>query len=137
VKTLVVFGVLMLLAIPAFAADISGKWVAQVPGRGGEPMETTFTFKAAGEKLTGAVTTPMGDLEISEGKVSGEEVSFATVLPFGDGSMKFVYTGKLAGAEIKFKRELKGAPEGPPPGGGQGGGRGGMFGPVEFTAKKA
>ena len=127
---------LTLLAVSAFAADISGKWVAQVPGRGGEPMETTFTFKVAGDKLTGAVTTPMGDLEISEGTVSGEEVSFATVLPFGDGNMKFVYTGKIAGDEIKFKREMKGALEGPPPGGGRGGGRGGMFGPIEFTAKR-
>ena len=100
-------------------------------------METTFSFKVAGDELTGSVTTPAGDLEISEGKVSGEEVSFSTVLPFGDGSMKFVYTGKIAGTEIKFKRELKGGPEAPPPGGGQGGGRGSMFAPLEFTAKKA
>ena len=28
------------------AAGVDGKWVAQVPGRGGQTRETTFNFKA-------------------------------------------------------------------------------------------
>src|SRR5215813_9105906 len=38
-----------------WTADINGKWTAQVPGREGQPQETTFTFKVEGDKLTGTV----------------------------------------------------------------------------------
>src|SRR5262249_35022852 len=32
-----------------WTADVSGKWTAQVPGRDGQPQETTFTFKVEGD----------------------------------------------------------------------------------------
>ena len=112
-------------SMTAFAADISGKWTAAVPGRGGETMDTTFTFKQAGENLTGTVSMQFGDQDISEGKVSGDDVSFVTVMDFGGNTMKFVYKGKIAGNEIKFTRGMEGGP----------GGRGPRP-PVEFVAKK-
>jgi hypothetical protein len=114
-------------SMSAVAADISGKWSAEVPGRGGQTMDTTFTFKQTGEKLTGTVSMQFGDQDISEGKVSGDDVSFVTVMDFGGNTMKFVYKGKLAGNEIKFTRSMEGAP----PGGGS------PRPPVEFVAKKA
>ena len=115
-----------LCAITALAADVSGKWVAQVPGRQGQPMETTFTFKVAGEKLTGMVSMQFGDQEISDGKVSGEDIAFVTVVDFGGNTVKIIYKGKIAGNEIKFTREMQGAPDGGAP-----------RPPVEFTAKRA
>jgi hypothetical protein len=124
-------------AVLAMAADIGGKWVAQVPGRGGEPMETTFNFKVDGGNLTGTVSSNFGgqamEQQITEGKVSGEDVSFVTVLSFpgggGGGEFKFVYKGKIAGSEIKFTRTFSG-------GGGFGGGGEGPP-PQEFVAKKS
>jgi hypothetical protein len=115
-----------LCAITALAADVSGKWVAQVPGRQGQAMETTFTFKVAGEKLTGMVSMQFGDQEISDGKVSGEDIAFVTVVDFGGNTVKIIYKGKIAGNEIKFTREMQGAPDGGAP-----------RPPVEFTAKRA
>ena len=32
----------------AWAADVTGKWTAQVPGRGGQTREQTFNLKAEG-----------------------------------------------------------------------------------------
>jgi len=119
--------VLLVIAVAALAADISGKWVAQVPGRQGNTMEMTFNFKVAGGKLTGTVSSQRGDQEISEGKVSGEDVSFATVMSFGGNDIKWVYKGKITGAEIKFTRSIEG---------GDFGGRGPMP-PTEFVAKRA
>ena len=116
-----------LCAITALAADVSGKWVAQKPGRQGQAMETTFTFKVAGEKLTGMVSMQYGDQEISDGTVSGDDIAFVTVVDFGGNTMKIIYKGKIAGNEIKFTRQLQGAP----PGGGA------PRPPVEFTAKRA
>jgi hypothetical protein len=114
-------------AVSVLAADISGKWVAQIPGRQGNTTETTFTFKVEGGKLTGSVGSPRGEQEITEGKVSGEDVSFVTVFSGGGGDFKISYKGKIAGNEIKFSRTFEG--------GGGGGGRGGA--PVEFVAKRA
>jgi hypothetical protein len=116
-------------AVAASAADITGKWVAQIPGRNGT-MEQTFTFKQSGETLTGTISSQRGDQEISEGKVSGDAVSFVTVMNFGGNEMKMMYKGTIAGDEIKFTRSMEGGPGG-------GGGRGGRGGPMEFVAKKA
>jgi hypothetical protein len=120
-----------LCVVTAVAADISGKWIAQVPGRDGTPQEQVFVFKVSGGSLTGTVTSPRGEQEISEGKVGGEDVSFVVIRKFQDMEMKTVYKGKVAGDEIKFTREMQ-----MPAGGGMGGG-GGAPKPVQFTAKKA
>jgi len=92
------------------AADVSGKWVAQMPGRGGETRETTFNFKADGDNLTGTMSGPRGDREISEGKISGDDISFVMVMRGRQGGeMKMVYKGKVSGNEIKFTVQREGA----------------------------
>jgi hypothetical protein len=132
-------GAVMVLALvaSAWAADVTGKWVAQVQGRQGT-VENTFNFKVDGTTLTGTMTTPQGETAISEGKASGDEISFVIVRSFGGNEMKFLYKGKVSGDEIKFTREMQGGGMGGPgggPGGGGGGGRGPGMG--EFVAKRA
>jgi hypothetical protein len=159
-KTVLV-GMLVLLALTAsaWAADVTGKWVAQMQGPGGTPSETTFVFKADGTALTGTMTSSRGETTISEGKVSGDEISFVTVTKRGENEMKFTWKGKVSGDEIKFTREFQmpaggfggppggggpgagGPPAGGPPGGGPGAGGppgGGGFGgpPPEIVAKR-
>src|SRR5262252_426510 len=98
-------GVLVLAAsTAAFAADVTGKWVAQVPGRDGQTHEQTFNLKAEGEKLTGTVSGRQGDTAISEGKVKGDEVSFDVNVKFQDREMKMSYKGKVDGDELKLTR---------------------------------
>jgi hypothetical protein len=77
----------LLLAV-AVAADISGKWAGDMPGRGGDTTPTTFTFKADGDKLTGSMTGPQGDVPLQEGKVAGNQISFSTTLDFGGNSVR-------------------------------------------------
>ena len=110
-----------LLVSGAAAADVNGKWTAQVPGRQGQAMEVTFNLKAEGETLTGNVSTQMGQAPIQEGKVSGDEISFTQTMNFGGNEIKILYKGKVSGDEIKFTRERLG-----------GEGR-----KTEFTAKRA
>lgn len=98
----------MIASTLVLAADIDGKWVAQVPGRGGQTRETTFNFKAEGDKLTGTVSGRQGDTPISDGKISGDEISFAMEVNFQGNSFKFLYKGKVAGDEIKFTRTREG-----------------------------
>ena len=99
------FGGLM-LTIAAFAADVTGKWTAQVPGREGQTREAPFTFKTEGDKLTGTMSGQQGDRPISEGKITGDTVTFVVETQRG----KQTYTGTLAGDEIKFKREAAQGP---------------------------
>jgi hypothetical protein len=105
----------------AWAADVNGKWTAQVPGRGGQTRETTFTFKAEGEKLTGTVSGMQGDNPISDGKISGDEISFTVKVSFNGNEVTLLYKGKVAGDEIKMTRTRQGGDQ---PG-------------QEFTAKRA
>ena len=90
------------------AADITGKWTAQVPGRDGQTRETTFDFKVDGEKLTGTTTTPGGDVPISDGTVKGDDVAFNVSMSFNGQDVKIIYKGKVAGDEIKFTRQREG-----------------------------
>jgi hypothetical protein len=99
---------LLLAAVAVFAADVNGKWVAQVPGRGGETREATFNLKADGNQLTGSVTTPRGEVQISDGKVDGDNISFTQEMEFNGNHVKLLFKGKVAGDEIKFTRQREG-----------------------------
>lgn len=111
---------LVAVAMVAAAADITGKWTAQIPSRSGQARETTFTFKVDGDRLTGTMSGGQGrETAISDGKVSGDTVSFTVTSERGGNTTKQTYTGKVVGDEIQFKRE-----------GGQGAAR-------EFVAKRA
>ncbi len=106
--------------VAVLAADVSGKWNAQVPGRGGQTRDVTFNFKADGDKLTGTMSGFRGDLQIADGKVASDDISFKVKMEFGGNAMTMSYEGKVAGDEIKFKRTVEG-----------------RDGVQEFTAKKA
>ena len=101
---------LCLLAAFAVAADVSGKWTAEVPGRQGQAQTTTFNFKVDGDKLSGTLTNPRGEQTIADGKVSGDDISFSVTLSMGGNEIKMLYKGKVAGSEIKFTREVEGRP---------------------------
>jgi opacity protein-like surface antigen len=98
-----------ILAAVVQAADVTGKWTGQVPTRDGGTRESTFNFKQDGEKLTGTMTGPQGDIELKDGAVKGDDVSFNVALSFGGNDVKLIYKGKVAGDEIKFTRTREGA----------------------------
>jgi hypothetical protein len=121
-RVVVFSAVLVLAAIAlALAASVDGKWVAQVPGRGGQTSEQTFTFKSDGAKLTGTVSTPQGEVPIADGVIKGDEISFTQAFEMQGNSIKLLYKGKVSGDEIKFTRTREGSDQ---PG-------------REFTAKRA
>jgi hypothetical protein len=104
----------------AWAADVNGKWSAQVPGRDGQTRELIFTFKAEGEKLTGSMSGQQGDSEITDGKISGDQISFTVKINIQGNERKFLYKGTISGDEMKVTRTIEG----------------GNRPPQEFTAKR-
>lgn len=85
--------VLLLLCVTAvaFAADITGRWVGKISTPNGE-FELVYTFQVQGETLTGSLTTPNGDLPISDGKVDGDNFSFS--MSFNDNTIPYQGTVK-------------------------------------------
>jgi len=121
-RSLSLAGAFVLAAtLVAHAADITGKWTAQVPGRDGQTRETTFNFKVDGEKLTGTTTGMNGDVPITDGPIKGDAVAFNVVANFNGTDVKIVYKGTVAGDEIKFTRQREGSDRPP----------------AEFVAKRA
>ena len=118
-KTLFVITMLILFTGALWAAEASGKWSAQVPGRSGQMRDVTFVLKASAENLTGTMSGRNGDVPISDGKVNGDDISFSVTQDFGGNSVTQKFTGKVTGNEIKFRRE------------------GGQGQPIEFVAKRA
>ena len=78
-------------AVAVFAADVNGKWVGQAPGQGGQTRELTFNFTAEGAQLNGSVTTPRGEVKISDGKITGDDISFTQVMEFNGNQIKLLY----------------------------------------------
>jgi len=121
-RTLSFAGAFVLAAtLVAQAADITGKWTAQVPGRDGQTRETSFTFKVEGEKLTGTTTGRQGDVAITDGTVKGDAIAFTVVANMQGAEVKILYKGTVTGEEIKFTRQREGGDQPP----------------AEFVAKKA
>jgi hypothetical protein len=117
-KLLVMTALLVALAITAVAADVTGKWNAQVPGRNGT-RATTFDLKADGDKLSGTMSVEGAPSPIADGKISGDTITFTATADRGGNTIKYNFSGKISGDEIQFKRE------------------GGQGQPREFTAKRA
>jgi hypothetical protein len=95
---------LLLLAVPMIAAEIDGKWTTTVDGMDGNKMELTYIFKADGTKLTGNVTSPMGEMKITEGKIEGSNLQFTVSSEQFSISSK----GTLSGDEIKLTSDVMG-----------------------------
>lgn len=123
-KLLLVISILLVVALGLFAADVTGKWTYEMAGRqGGNPRPVTLNLKADGSKLTGTVSGMMGrggggggtppDMEIMNGKVDGNNVSFETKMEFNGNTRVTKYEGALAGDELKLKvtRDTQNGPQ--------------------------
>jgi hypothetical protein len=119
------FSLLALLGVfslVAAAADVSGTYKADVPGRQGNTQPVTITLKADGSNLTGNVANARGESPISDGKIDGSNISFSQKMSFGGNDMVVKYKGTVDGDSIKFTRTMTG--------------QDGTERKVEFTAKK-
>jgi hypothetical protein len=98
----------------AFAADVTGKWTAQVAGPDGSSFTVNYDFKQEGAKLGGTVTGPGGDIPIQDGSVDGEKIAFAITFDGGNGAMKVGNSGTVKGEEITLTITINGQTFGNP-----------------------
>jgi len=132
---------LLLLGISgaAPAAGIDGKWTAEVEGRRGTVTQT-LVLQAAGNNLAGSFEGGRGNaVDISDGKIDGNAVSFKVVREFNGNQFTQQYKGTLSDAgELDLSVSMGGgARRGGGGFGGGKGGRGGRGGQRNLVFKKA
>jgi hypothetical protein len=100
------FFALVAFVLCAWGADVTGTWKGSIDTPNGA-IESTFTFKVDGAKLTGTVDSgAMGKSDISEGKVDGDKLSFTVVRDFNGQEFRMNYKGAVGADEIKLTIEL-------------------------------
>ena len=118
-KALALAALVLTLAVSAFAQSAAGKWTASFDTPVGM-QNYTYEFVVDGEKVTGqAVNSQRGAVDIQEGKLSGDTISFVEMLDIQGQSIRIEYTGKISGDEIQFHRQV------------------GDFGSTDFVAKRS
>jgi len=116
--------VVLMMHAPLRAADVTGKWVAQVTGQNGNQQQVTFNLKADGNTLTGTVTGGGGGgrggrrggggggnaqaREISDGKIDGDNVSFSVKTEANGQTRVTTYTGTISGDTLQLKQSRQG-----------------------------
>jgi hypothetical protein len=90
----------------ANAADPSGTWTWTVTTQAGQEFELSLELKLDNDKLTGALTLPMGDsIEIKDGTFKDDVVAFKVEFE-RDGNVRTTkYQGKVDGDTLKGKTE--------------------------------
>jgi hypothetical protein len=130
--TKLILPALLLLGISgaALAADLDGKWTAEVEGRNGTVTQTLL-LKASGNNLTGSFEGGRGGaVDISDGTIDGNNVSFKVIREFNGNQFTQQYKGTLSDAgELNLTVSMGGGGRrGGAGGGGFGGGKGGRGG---------
>jgi hypothetical protein len=101
------------LAALLLAADLTGMWAGQVPGRNG-PVDIAFKIEQTGTRLSGKLYGDTKSSPIVAGTVAGDLVTFvvSTVEQAGNQfhETRIRYTGRLVeGGELEIIRERESA----------------------------
>jgi alpha-galactosidase len=70
----------------ASSADLTGRWVAD---------KTIFVFKSEADRLTGYLVSSQGDDYLTNGKITGDSISFVTIGDFYGQERRTSYTGRI------------------------------------------
>lgn len=110
-----VVAVMLLMAVSvAFGADIDGKWTGKYDAGMGDPMDMEYTFKADGNTLTGTTIGGLDgeQIQIKNGKIDDNKISFSVAIDMMGQEMSFDYTGELSGDQLKLKFDMGGMGDG-------------------------
>lgn len=104
IRPIVLISSFLCSSVVAMAADVTGTWTARLPS---PPLwdSWSFNFNVERDKLTGTVFAGQRALAITDGKISGEWITFTLKRFYGAESVEQKYTGTVSGGVINFKRE--------------------------------
>jgi hypothetical protein len=100
--SLAALAIVAVLALAAWAIDVSGTWTMSTPGRDGQMMERDITIVQEGNTIK--VTMPGfrgGDPITGEGTIEGNAITWKIVRQGPQGEMVMEYKGTVDGATMK------------------------------------
>jgi len=101
-----------LLAAPALAqTNLTGDWDVTITSPQG-PNTLNCTLKQDGDKLSGILKSPMGELPFTGGTLTGDQLKFAFTVNVQGQPLEITLTGKVDGDTIAGKAEFGGFGEG-------------------------
>jgi len=103
-RSLTILLTLILTAVIAPAADISGKWTFQVETSAGSGSPT-FVIEQKGEALTGSYSGALGEAKI-RGTVKGDQITIEFDVEGGGQAAKIEYKGTIE-SDTKMKGTVK------------------------------
>ncbi|MGQ0704153.1 MAG: amidohydrolase family protein [Gemmatimonadales bacterium] len=98
-------------------AQLGGTWAMTMNSPQG-PMEITMTVSQSGRTFSGTMTSMMGSSEISDGQVSGRNVTWSMTMQVGNQSFTINYRGEVTADQMTGTADL------------------GNFGSATFTAQR-
>ncbi|MEX2138469.1 MAG: alpha/beta hydrolase-fold protein [Pirellulales bacterium] len=108
-RTAITLVALVAFSLPAVAQEISGTWKAEFDTQRGL-QKYTFVIKRDGKTLAGKASVELDgqkrEVELKEGKIDGDTISFVETLNFQDNELRITYTGKVSADGIKFTRQV-------------------------------
>ena len=107
------FIVALLCAWGLPAADLTGIWIGQIPARNGEMQDIAFKFTQNGTALGGKLYGDYQSTPITEGKITGDQITFVVIAPEQAGNQinraRLSFSGSIQAGEIELTREREGA----------------------------
>src|SRR5271167_2315255 len=111
------------------ATAFTGRWVVSTALPGGQTRETTYFLTQSGDSLSGSILNGFRMQDFTEGKVTGDEASWAVVTQNGDQQRRTEYHAKFAGDQLTITMTITVT-------GGTRGATPGAPAPQEFAAKR-
>lgn len=104
----------LLVSGAAFAADLTGVWVGQIPvGRNGDLQDIAFKLTQTGSSIGGKLYGDYKSSLIREGSVEGDQIVFIVLVEEQAGNQinesRYKYTGSLKDGELELTREREAA----------------------------
>jgi enterochelin esterase-like enzyme len=91
------------------AANVTGTWQAEFDTQIGV-QKYIYTLAQDGDKVTGKAGSDIGgekrEVELTEGKLNGDEITFVETMRFMDNDIRIDYKGKVSGDKIMFTRKV-------------------------------
>lgn len=105
-RLFMLFAMFALASMVVFGADVSGKWMSEAPANGkGGPQ--TFMLKDDGGTLTGTIQGGRGGpVDIKNGKVDGDKVSFEVEREFQGNAITIKYSGTVSGSSMNLSYDM-------------------------------
>lgn len=105
-------GVFLLVAGPLFAqVNVAGDWEVTINSPQGSNAAIA-TLKQDGDKVSGVLKNPMGELPFEGATLTGDELKFTFTVNFQGTPLPITLTGKVKGATIDGKADFGGMAEG-------------------------